>query len=100
MLLMSDFLGEEGGKKASKATKSTKKVAKKAAEEETDEGGEGGDDADLPKVMLVKLKSAAKKADSHDDFIEAAMEIAGVADNDAALEAVTDEAQFDAWRES
>ena len=50
--------------------------------------------ADIPAKVLAKLTAAAKKAGTHDEFMEAAFDIDGVDDNAAAVALVSDEAQY------
>lgn len=46
----------------------------------------------VPKALMAKVKSLAKKADTHEEFVDAALEVDGVADNDELLAQVVDEA--------
>jgi hypothetical protein len=83
-LLPEAFLGEvaEGAKSGEVAAP----VATGAATNGAASNGAGA------KVLLAKLKAEAKKHDTHEAFVDAAMEIPGVTDDDDLLNQVIDEA--------
>lgn len=78
-LLPEAFLGEVGGEAKAPAK------AEKKAEANGSSNGAGN------KVLLAKLKTLAKKHDTHEEFVDAAMELDGVTDDEEILNSVVAE---------
>ena len=81
-LLPEAYLGEvaEGAKSGVKAT-----------ETKADAPASNGTASNGSKVLLAKLKAEAKKHDTHEAFVDAAMEINGTTDDDDLLSQVIDD---------
>jgi hypothetical protein len=84
--------GESTAKAAAKATTKTTKaetVADKADDAPAASGGAGGGGGGgLPLKLKVALGKLAKEHDDHDDFMAAALDVDGVAGNEAAEDAI------------
>lgn len=80
-LLPEAYLGEVAEGKG----KDVPKVGKSESAESNGSNGAGN------KVLLAKLKAEAKKHDTHESFVDAAMEVAGVTDDDDLLGQVVDD---------
>ena len=79
-LLPEAFLGDGSGAGASKPAAK----AEKAATNGSSNGAAG-------KVLMAKLTALAKKHDTHEEFVDAAMQLDGVTDDDEILNRVIDE---------
>ena len=79
-LLPQAFLGEVGGEEKAPA-----KESKPAGS-----GSNGATNGAAAKVLLAKVKAEAKKHDTHEAFVDAAMNIDGVADDEDLLTQVID----------
>lgn len=86
VLLPVTFLGGESGSGSAKASSNGASNGNGSAAVDTP--------ADLDKKTLALLKGAAKKSETHADFIDAAFKIDGVDGNAAAESVVLDEDQF------
>lgn len=79
-LLPEAFLGEAGSASSKPAAKSEPATNGSASNGASNGAGN--------KVLMAKLKAEAKKHDTHEAFVDAAMEIAGVTDDDDILNSV------------
>lgn len=80
--------GKAAGK--SKAAKPSKPAKGKGKDEGEDDEADSDPLAGLDKKLVAKLKLIARKSDDHDEFMEAALDIDAVAEDEALLDRVTD----------